>query len=275
MISAHPVIAEGGGFVNKIIYVGKHALTMTVSRHLHSSCELIFCTSGCGEMIFDDRIMRYGTNDIVVVPPYLPHANISKEGFTNIHINMEESTLNQAEPMIVPADPNGFLLSAFSAAFYYYSSAEAEYRSVLLPLYGQLIAASLAIRKQKSPHSEIVQKIENDILENYPDSSYDPGPFLNTLPFSEGYLKKMFKKETGLTPLQYLTEKRLENAASCLAMNGGSGNISDIAYQCGFSEPLYFSRLFKRKYGVSPRHYPSKQQGPLETDRPDDLKIML
>ena len=260
--------------MNKIIYVGKHALTMAVSRHLHNSCELIFCTSGRGEMIFDDRIMGYSTNDIVVIPPQLPHANQSRTGFTNIHIYLEEATLNQAEPIIIPADPNGFLLNAFTAAFYYYSS-DSEYRSHLLPLYGQLIAASLTIRKQKDPHSEIVQRIENDILENYPDSSYDPGPFMNGLPFSEGYLKKLFKKETGLTPLQYLTEKRLENAANCLAMNGGSGNVSDIAYQCGFSEPLYFSRLFKRKYGISPSRYTPGQPTALEADRPDALKVML
>ena len=260
--------------MNRIVYAGKHALTFSVSRHLHNSLELIFCTNGCGEMIFDDRTMRYSANDIVIVPPHLPHSNVSAAGFTNIHIYLDAATLNQARPYIIPADPNGFLLGAFSAAFYYYSGSP-EVRSVLLPLYGQLIAASLATRDQKPMHSEIVQKLENDILENYPDCGYDLNLFLNALPFSAGYVKKVFKKETGLTPLQYLTDKRLENAASNLAMSGGKGNISEIAYQCGFSEPLYFSRLFKRKYGVSPRSYASKYAALPETAHPDDLKIML
>ena len=260
--------------MNKIIYAGKHALTMAVSRHLHSSCELIFCTSGGGEMIFDDRTLRYSANDIAVIPPYLPHANVSAAGFTNIHIYLEEAILNQAEPYIIPADPNGFLLNAFAAAFYYYSG-NPENRSLMLPLYGQLIVASLTTRSHKSLHSEIVQKLENDILENYPDCGYDLNLFLSTLPFSAGYLKKVFKKETGMTPLQYLTDKRLENAASNLAMSGGKGNISEIAYQCGFSEPLYFSRLFKRKYGVSPRSYTSKHAALSEAPHPDGLKIML
>ena len=98
---------------------------------------------------------------------------------------------------------------------------------------------------------------------------------MSALPFCAGYLKKVFKQETGLTPLQYLTDKRLENAANNLAMSGGKGSISEIAYQCGFSEPLYFSRLFKRKYGVSPRSYASKQAAPSETPSPDSLKVML
>ena len=260
--------------MNRIIYVGKHALTFAVSRHLHNSCELIFCTSGCGKMIFDDKTLHYSANDIVIVPSHLPHANVSETGFTNIHIYLSEATLNQAEPCIIPADPNGFLLNAFAAAFYYYSGSP-EVRSVMLPLYGQLIAASLAMRNQKPLHSEIVQTLENDILENYPDCGYDLNQFLNALPFSAGYVKKVFKKETGLTPLQYLTDKRLENAASNLAMSGGKGNISEIAYQCGFSEPLYFSRLFKRKYGVSPRSYASKHAVLPETAPPDSLRIML
>ena len=65
----------------------------------------------------------------------------------------------------------------------------------------------------------------------------------------------MFKKETGLTPLQYLTDRRLENAASTLSTYLGKGNISETARLCGFGDPLYFSRLFKKKYGVSPRSY--------------------
>ena len=225
-------------------------------------------------MIFDDRTLRYSANDIAVIPPCLPHSNISSTGFTNIHIYLDEATLNQTEPFIIPADPNGFLLNAFAAAFYYYSGSP-EDQALLLPLYGQLIVASLTTLDQKPLHSEIVQKLENDILENYPDCGYDLNLFLSALPFSAGYLKKVFKKETGLTPLQYLTEKRLENAASNLAMSGGKGNISEIAYQCGVSEPLYFSRLFKRKYGVSPRSYVSKHAALTEAANSDSLKIML
>ena len=39
--------------MNNILYVGKHALTWTVSRHVHQSWELIFCTGGSGEMVFE------------------------------------------------------------------------------------------------------------------------------------------------------------------------------------------------------------------------------
>ncbi len=257
--------------MNKIVYVGKHALTMTVSRHIHSTWELIFCTSGSGRLIFDDRVLHYSTNDIAVIPPRLPHANRSVEGFTNIHINLTDSTLTGPEPMIIHCDPNGFLLSAFQAAFYYYSRSE-EGRT-LLPVYGQLIAALLAQQQPGRQRSEVVHEIECSILQNYPDCRFDLSGYLRSLPFNCEYLKKLFKKETGMTPHQYLMEKRLESAANALTMSYGKGSITDTARLCGFSEPLYFSRLFKKKYGVSPRQYAQENPEPPITDS-DTMKLM-
>jgi AraC-like DNA-binding protein len=38
-------------------------------------------------------------------------------------------------------------------------------------------------------------------------------------------------------------------------MESGSISVSDIALNCGFSDPLYFSKVFKKKYGVCPTEY--------------------
>lgn len=258
--------------MNQITYVGKHAMTWTVSRHMHRGWELIFCTSGSGEIVLTDKRLSYGAGDVAVIPPMLPHANFSGEGFTNIHINLTDAALPHTEPAIVRADPNGFLLDAFTAAFYYWS--EAGTGHALIPIYAQLIVALLAKYQPGRRHSETVQQIEDDILQHYPDCAYDLNAYLASLPFNTEYLKKMFKKETGLTPLQYLTEKRLENAASTLTTFCGKGNISETAHLCGFGDPLYFSRLFKRKYGVSPRNYTAETTSPADLDAVDS-KIMV
>ena len=256
--------------MNNIVYVGKHALTWTVSRHLHKGWELIYCTSGSGEMVFGDRTLSYSANDVAIIPPMVPHSNESVEGFTNIHMNLTDSSLSYTEPLLVRADSNGFLLDAFRAAFYYYSESAAGH--ALLPIYGQLITAFLTSYQPARRHSEVVQQIEDNILHYYPDCTYDLNAYLNSLPFNTEYLKKMFKKETGLTPLQYLTDKRLENAANTLATYCGKGNVSETARLCGFSDPLYFSRLFKKKYGVSPRNYSGE---PAPEGGPDGVRIMI
>ena len=258
--------------MNNIIYVGKHALTWTVSRHFHKGWELIYCTSGNGQLIFADRRLEYDANDVAIIPPLLPHSNISEDGFTNIHMNLPDAALPHTEPFIVRADSNGFLLDAFTAAFYYYSEASAAH--TVLPLYGQLIVGLLTSSQPNRRHSDTVQQIEDHILQHYPDCAYDLNAYLSSLPFNIEYLKKMFKRETGLTPLQYLTDKRLESAARTLATFCGKGNISETAHLCGFSDPLYFSRLFKKKYGVSPRSYTPEALTP-PVPGSDDMKIML
>ena len=57
-----------------------------------------------------------------------------------------------------------------------------------------------------------------------------------------------------MTPLEYLTQIRIEQAKSYL-INSNIYSISEIADMCGFSDQYYFSRVFKKTVGVSPRDY--------------------
>lgn len=63
----------------------------------------------------------------------------------------------------------------------------------------------------------------------------------------------LFQRETGWTPMKYLEQQRLETARGLLAMT--SATVEEIARQSGFSHAFYFSRQFRRAYGLSPRAY--------------------
>jgi len=264
--------------MNDIIYAGKHLLTMAVSRHAHNTWELIYCTSGEGEFIFDEFTLPYGKGDVVVIPPYVPHSNNSTAGFTNIFLNLSDSTLTMKAPAVIADDSNGFIYNAFSAAFFHFSEG-AELRHTLLSAYGNLIAGYMSAYHHADAHSEIVEQIERSIIENYSDCNYELDEYLRTLPFSYDYLRKLFKKELGVTPHKYLCDKRLQTAADWLcSMYHESNNVTEISHLCGFREPLYFSRMFKKKYGVAPSYYLSARRQ--EEERagslsPDNVKIKL
>ena len=109
-----------------------------------------------------------------------------------------------------------------------------------------------------------------------PDCNYELDKFLQSFPFSYDYLRKLFKKELGVTPHKYLTDKRLQTAADMLSYGyTDSHNIAEISQQCGFREPLYFSRMFKKKYGVAPSYYLESQQKPRIDPDEDSVKIKL
>ena len=128
------------------------------------------------------------------------------------------------------------------------------------------------------PRSAVVEKIEHGIISNYADCDYELDTFLRSLPFSYDYLRKLFQKELGVTPHKYLIDKRLQFAAEILvSIDNSSNSIADIAMMCGFRDPLYFSKMFKKKYGVAPSYYiRSKAEDPAAS-RPDEssIKVLL
>ncbi len=241
--------------MNQIIYVGKHLITYTVSRHAHTSWELIYCTSGGGVLKTDYKSLPYRTGDILVIPPNTPHTNCSDEGFTNLHIHMRDPALNISSPTVIPDDGNEFVYNAFSAAFFHFSKSENSLP--FLSAYGDLICYYISAQQVPPDHSGVVEDIINCIIRNYPDCDFELDQYLRSFPFSYDYLRKLFKKETGMTPHQFLTNKRLEIAASCLGSDLNDRSVTEIAHLCGYREPLYFSRIFKKVYGVSPSSYES------------------
>src|SRR5699024_2524781 len=64
---------------------------------------------------------------------------------------------------------------------------------------------------------------------------------------------KMFKEDTGYTPLQYVTKKRIDQAKELLTST--TLRIADIAEQVGYPDAYYFSRVFKREVGVPPQRF--------------------
>ncbi len=63
----------------------------------------------------------------------------------------------------------------------------------------------------------------------------------------------LFKKITQTSPVAFQQELRIDNAK--LLLSSTQLSISDISFRCGYDDPLYFSRLFKKKTGISPKEY--------------------
>ena len=65
------------------------------------------------------------------------------------------------------------------------------------------------------------------------------------------YVSRIFKSETGETPIRHLIDIRLERARELLEENSHD-SIQEIAAQVGYDDAYHFSKLFKKKYGCSP-----------------------
>ena len=76
------------------------------------------------------------------------------------------------------------------------------------------------------------------------------------LQVSQRYLSDTLKKETGKTTTEHLHLYLIDEAKNILLKPHKT--ISEVAYELGFEYPAYFSRLFKKKEGISPREYREK-----------------
>ena len=63
----------------------------------------------------------------------------------------------------------------------------------------------------------------------------------------------LFKKFTNFTPMEYLTNYRVERA--CELLKPTDKTVAEIAFDCGFSGNSYFGEIFKRSMGITPKEY--------------------
>jgi hypothetical protein len=179
--------------LNDITFVGRQTAVFHVAEHVHDSWEYIYCTAGNGAVHFPEGSLTYHKGDVVVIPPQIPHSNESTHGFSNLHINMDSPILTLKEPTVITDDSNQFLLQAFNAAFYHFYSDRKE-RTALLSAYGNLISYYLIAYQTGSPRSSVVDEIEHHIINHYSNCDYKLDDYLDSLPFSCDYLRKLFHK---------------------------------------------------------------------------------
>ncbi len=96
-----------------------------------------------------------------------------------------------------------------------------------------------------TPERNFQEAIQKNLFE---DLSIDDLAFLTNLSLSS--FKRKFSSIYGTSPNKYITSKRLEKAQTLL--NTTDLSISEIAYDCGFSDVGYFSKTFKKHYNLSP-----------------------
>lgn len=115
-----------------------------------------------------------------------------------------------------------------------------------------LIDRQLQEKKGNSYIQEEIEKATYYFNENYhKDISIEE--YAASRHVSTCWFIRSFKHYTGMTPMQYILSIRIANAQNLLETTGYT--ISEIAAIVGYDNPLYFSRIFKKQKGLSPKEY--------------------
>lgn len=104
--------------------------------------------------------------------------------------------------------------------------------------------------------SGLVKRIIEITEDNFSDPELSIAGIAEMLNYNSKYLSHIFKKHMVIGYSQYLRNYRIKYAVSLFGF--GIDSVRNVAFLSGFSDPLYFSSVFKKLVGISPKEYKAK-----------------
>lgn len=262
-----------------VFYVSKVKLVNEGIYHDHDFTELAYILSGKGKYLVEGIEYDVEAGDLLICNPGVRHTHIITTprettikficGFTNFHFkNMAPNSIEL---------PDGGCILHTSAELKqelsmhcYAMVAEKEnkqagryimFKTHLMQMLLLIMREIAEVEKSEQKDcnfesynkSYAVNRIINYLNDNY-EHKISLEQIAHNMYLSPVYISKIFKEETGESPINYLIKIRLEKAKDIL-LNTDNASIKHIANRVGYDDVYHFSKLFKKYYGISPLYY--------------------
>lgn len=232
--------------------------------HSHAFTELFYVRDGRGEFLLEDKIYPISKDDLIIVNPHINHTEISKgtPPLSYFTVGVEGvcfSFNDQKEYRIFNCrKKEADLLFYFNSLFQELDNQSEGYEKICNYLPHILILQLQRITD--SPFELITAQHpskECAYIKRYLDSNYSENITLDHLSalshLNKYYLSHEFTKYYGISPMNYLSRKRIDVCKELLE-NTDYG-ISDIAHLVGFSSQSYLSQSFRKSCGMTAGTY--------------------
>lgn len=119
----------------------------------------------------------------------------------------------------------------------------------------ELLEAVLRIRNRNllKKHSSVIEEAQTFLLENYQNENLSLNMVASEVGLSSSHFSTIFKQETGHSFVEFLAQIRMEKAKELLRFT--DKKVAEISYAIGYKDPHYFSYLFKKNQGCTPKEY--------------------
>ena len=248
--------------------------------HSHDYIELSVISKGCGTYYIDGRECPVKAGDLVIINPGTYHKSLATVpdfpatehyiGFTDINLQGEKKDhLPLKNGDFVLAMTDGIKQEVLKIC----SSMTNEFKTCRPGRYFMLKAyliqlILLLIREQEnttqntsgcifeSPNKKHVVKQIISFFDKHYQEKISLDQIAQNMYLSTFYISKIFKNETGDTPINYLIRLRMEKAGEIIKSDA-TLSVQDIASMVGYDDVYHFSKLFKKHFGTAPSRYRS------------------
>lgn len=259
-----------------LLYESKHRGHDVVSEHHHRIHQILYAIEGEGKIILDQAEYEMAPDHAVFVVPYSNHAIYSDSSLTLLVLAFDAAVLDPyVEDFLFPR----FFRKSMLLRLHPFAASEVRQllRKMLFEASGYdplcpwaekvylLEVLTLLSRMQHSPTPADTNSLRAERIRNYIDRHfYEPlsaGDLAAKLNVSVRYLDLIFKEQYGVTPLQYLTEVRIERAKKLLIET--DKDIASICFEIGYETISTFYRTFKNIVSLSPNKFRQNYQNRL------------
>ena len=243
--------------------------------HTHPFTELFYVVDGKGEFNIQGQRFPVKANDFVIINPQVEHTELSSpdEPLEYIVLGIRGLSFSNLTPVSEGGHPFSFfnlrdeqkdILRYLNAMVQEATSQQMSYELVCHNLLEILLIKilrhqhfDLEVGKQSKATKDI--SFIKHYLETYYHESIQLEALASMTHLSRFYISHSFKKEIGMSPMEYLIDIRIKESKILLRTTNYS--ISQVADIVGFTTPTYFSKQFRKSTGISPTDYREQFQG--------------
>ena len=253
----------------KLLYItsAKYGGDWHSTPHTHSCSELFYVTGGHGQFYIEGKIHSVSANDLIIVNPNVEHTEVSLNatpleyivlGVEGLELsfndereshycivnfgNMRDHIFFFLQNMLYEIETKspGYdtICQDLMEVLVIHLTRQTNYSTTLAPIQRNSSRLCASVRRYIDEHFK--ENINLDLLSQLTHSN-------------KYYLVHAFSKEYGVSPINYMVTRRIEDAKQLLKNDDYS--LAVISRMLGFSSPSYFSQAFKKMVGVSPNQY--------------------
>lgn len=234
--------------------------------HTHNHTELFYIVGGKGQFRIQDQLYPVNVNNLVIINPNVTHTEVSLNaqpleyivlGIEGVELATSENSngqfciLDHFESVEVSGCLRNILREMEQKGTGYEDVCQAYMEILIIRLMRNTALAVPAEPQVNSGNQQCTA------VRRYIDMHFKEPLTLEQLAeeahMNKFYLSHTFKREYGVSPINYMIHKRIEESKYLLAETDLS--MSQIAQLLGFSSPSYFSQVFRRTQSVSPMEY--------------------
>ena len=233
----------------------KHSSYITTKLHSHPACyEIALFITGSETAVIGGVTYNFNAKDVVLIPPGVMHQEFPSNPFLAIALMAKDLPFSE---VTVVRDSDDSIYTLFELLHKVMTEKDETYVNIADAL-TDLIC--LLVKKNMSYKHTFTVHLQNKLYENISNPDFSISDEILAKGFNLDYFRRCYKEDFNMTPHEYLTNMRIDLAKKTLR-DDVVLSIERIAYLCGFNDSYYFSKVFKKHTGLTPRDYRKKYTG--------------